>query len=127
VGIVEGSPVTAAGSSGAAKSAASSGPVVALGASKIHISKQDTAQVRIRCERARCQGLLELVAQTPGGVILAKGSFALAKGQSATVTLRLTRAGVKRLRHIGAHRLAVRLTALVHAGKTVSETTTVVG
>ncbi len=127
VGIVEGSPVTAAGSSGAAKSAASSGPVVALGASKIHISKQDTAQVRIRCERARCQGLLELVAQTPGRVILAKGSFALAKGQSATVTLRLTRAGVKRLRHIGAHRLAVRLTALVHAGKTVSETTTVVG
>ena len=127
VGIAEGTPVAAATSTGTAKSAASSGPLVALEASKIHISKQDTAQVRIRCERARCQGSLELVAHTAGRAILAKGSFALAEGQSAAVTLRLTRAGVKRLAHIGAHRLAVRLTALVHAGKTVSAPTSVVG
>jgi IPT/TIG domain/Carboxypeptidase regulatory-like domain/Fibronectin type III domain len=126
VGIAEGAPVTAAGSSGAAKSAASRGPVVALEASKIHVSKKDTAQVRIRCAHARCQGSLELVARTAGrGVILARGSFALAAGQSATVTLRLTRAGVERLTHAGTHRLAVRLTALVHAGKTVSATTVI--
>jgi hypothetical protein len=125
VGIAEGSPVTAADSSGAAKSGASPGPVVALEASKIHISKKDTAQVRIRCEHARCQGSLELVTQTAGRVILAKGSFALAEGQGATVTLRLTQAGVKRIAHAGAHRLAVRLVVLVHAGETVSATTVV--
>lgn len=125
VAIAEGSTSPASGSSSAAKPAANSTPVVVLDAPKIDISKRHTTQVRIRCEHAGCRGSLELVTQTAGRVILAKGSFAVAEGQSATVTLRLTQAGVTRLTHVRTHRLAARLTALVHAGETITETTVV--
>jgi hypothetical protein len=108
-----------------ASSPAIASTVVMLDASKLYVSKHHSVQVRIRCEHARCQGSLELVARTAGRATLAKGAFALAAGQSATVTLRLTRAGVKQLEHARAHHVAARLTALVHAGQTITATTAV--
>lgn len=140
VGIIGGSPggSGAASPSSGARPAVSSSPVVVLEESKIHISKKHTVQVPIRCEQASCQGSIALVVQTAGRsggerlgsgheVVLAKGSFVLAQGRSATVTLRLTSAGVKQLEHVGAHhRLRAKLTALVRGGKATSETIVVV-
>ena len=125
VAVAVGSPSPVAGSGGAAKPAASSPPVVVLEASKLHVSKGHTVRVRVRCEHASCQGSLELVAQTAGRAVLARGSFALAEGQSKTVTLRLTQAAAKQLTHAGAHRVAARLTAHVRAGRTTTETTVI--
>lgn len=126
VAITEASPPSlAAGSAGAAKPAASSPPVVVLETSKLHVSGEHTVRVHVRCEHASCQGSLELVAQTAGRAVLARGSYALAEGQSKTVTLRLTQAAVKKLAHARARPVAARLTAHVRAGKTTSETTVI--
>ena len=123
VALSGGSPSPAPRSGGAAKPATGSPPVVVLEASKLHMSKEHTVRVRVRCEHASCQGSLELVAQTAGRTVLAKGSFTVAEGQSSTVTLHFTQAGVKRLTHAGARPLAARLTAHVRAGRTITETT----
>jgi hypothetical protein len=75
--------------------------------------------VKLTCNGAPCHGLLELTASVlarhregarvvlgPETVILAKGSFSLAVGKSASIALRLTPAGRKRLAHTERHPLA---------------------
>jgi hypothetical protein len=75
--------------------------------------------VKLECSGAPCHGLVELTTQVlgrhregarvvlgPETLILAKGSFSLAVGKSASIALRLTPAGRKRLAHTERHPLA---------------------
>jgi hypothetical protein len=121
VAIANGSPV-AVGTNGAAKQAATPSAVVLLDTSKMHVSSRHTIRVPLRCERARCQGSVELLAQVAGRVLLARGSFALAAGHSAIVTLRFTRAGVERFAHANTNRLKTRLVVFVRGGQTRTST-----
>jgi hypothetical protein len=75
-------------------------PVVTLSSSKIAVSG-GSARVPLACANATCAGTIELTAQVKGKgkkakkktVVLAKGSYSLAAGKKATISVRLTAAG----------------------------------
>ncbi len=116
-------------------------PFVTLATSKLVASK-GSAQVRLTCSRAACQGSIELVAQvvahgrdgrTMTGktamrktavrrktIVFATGSFSLADGQSGSILLRLTPAGRRWLARAQRHPMAARLVLAVKGGGTVS-------
>lgn len=92
--------------------------------------KGDLAAVRITCARAACKGSIELALQVVsrrrggrrgalrGTLVLAKGVFSVAAGRSATITLRLTATGRRRLAHAKRHPLAVELVLSTIGGTT---------
>lgn len=112
--------------SGSAGPAGPAGPVggalkvVATLTSKILISN-GTASVKVECGDAPCRGSLELAVQVAlrrskghrsGShvtVVLARGSFAFARGGSGVVVLTLTADGRKRLAHAKRHPLSAKL------------------
>jgi hypothetical protein len=93
-----------------------------------------TAQVALGCGGSSCAGTVELSMQVPirkhGGdrgratrhktVVLARGSFALADGQHATVTLVLTGAGKRDLAAAKRHPVAGEITLALGAVKAVT-------
>jgi Carboxypeptidase regulatory-like domain len=107
-------------------------PVVTAPTSKIVISGS-TAALRLSCSDATCRGTIELTSQVmtsrhEGGktashretLVLARGSFSLAKGGSATAVLRLTTAGKQRLAQAKRHPLAAEIICSVRDGKTTT-------
>ena len=109
-------------------------PLLALTAAKIVVSGS-SGSARVECEQAKCVGLLELairvsvrrrgergiVVTAKRRVVLARGSFSLGEGASATVILHLTGDGKRRLAHAKRHPLAARLIARLRDGSTVSK------
>ncbi len=75
-------------------------PAVTLSSSKISVSG-GSARVPLACANATCTGTIELTAQVKGKgkkakkktVIIAKGSYSLAAGKKATISVRVTAAG----------------------------------
>jgi hypothetical protein len=105
-------------------------PVAKTLASRLIVSGA-TARVRVSCGAARCVGTLQVLQQvvtrTHKGrrtivhrrtVTLASGAYSLAGGHSATVTLRLTAAGKRRLALARGHRLLATLVLSVKGGRT---------
>jgi hypothetical protein len=125
--IATGSPSGSVGVSASrtVKLPAPASTLVMLDASRLHISRDRTLRVRLRCEQTRCRGSLELVARAAGRAILAKGTFSIAHGQTETVTLHLTRAGVRRLAHLASGHIAARLTVVLSTGQAITEATAV--
>jgi hypothetical protein len=108
-------------------------PVITLSASKLVVSGS-TAKVPIACAKANCAGLIELTEQVPAKakkgkqasdkqqtVVLAKGSYSLAAGKSATIVVRLTAAGKSALAAAKKHLLSARVVATVAGGTTVQK------
>jgi Carboxypeptidase regulatory-like domain len=108
-------------------------PLLALTAAKVVVSGS-SGSARVECEQARCAGLLELATRievrrrgehgtvtAKRRVVLARGSFSLGEGASATVILHLTGDGKRRLAHAKRHPLAARLIARLKDGSTVSK------
>jgi Carboxypeptidase regulatory-like domain len=106
-------------------------PLVVLSAAKLNASAV-SAHVPVTCRQASCTGTIELteqvvVKQRKGSktisekrtLILAKGSYSLAAGHSATIALRLTSLGKSALAKAKQHRLAATAVASVTGGKTV--------
>jgi hypothetical protein len=106
-------------------------PVVVLSATKLTASAS-SARVPIACKQASCAGAIELteqvvVKQRKGKktisrkktLILAKGSYFIVAGHSATIALRLTSVGKSTLAKAKRHRLAAEVVASVTGGKTV--------
>ena len=108
-------------------------PVVTSMGSKLVVSGK-AIKMRLTCAAAACRGsvvlTLQVVVKRHRGrktisrratLVLAKGSFSLAQGRSATVSLRLTSAGRKRLAHARRHPVVARLTVLVQGGRTTTK------
>jgi hypothetical protein len=109
-------------------------PLVTVVASRLVVSG-GSARVRIACDRATCRGSIELAmralsadghgktaASRRDTLVLATGSFSLAKGNSRVVVLRLTDAGRKTLAHAsGRHPVAVKLVLSVQGGKAMAK------
>jgi hypothetical protein len=109
-------------------------PLVTLTGSKVVVSG-GSAPVRVACSQATCQGLIELVVQVVAKhhlgkaavarketLVLATGSFSLAKGRSRTVILHLTAAGKKMFAHANGRRpILAKLTLSVKGGEAVTE------
>jgi Carboxypeptidase regulatory-like domain len=108
-------------------------PVVTAPTSKIVISGS-TAALLLSCSDATCRGTIELTSQVmtsrhEGGktashretLVLATGSFSLAKGDNATAALRLTTAGKRRLAQAKHHPIAAVLICSVQGGKTITK------
>lgn len=106
-------------------------PVAAIMGSKLVVSR-GSAPVRVACSQAACQGSIELVVQVAAKhhlgkaaiahkemtLVLATGSFSLARGGSRTVVLHLTPAGKKMLADAGKrHPIAAELILSVKGGK----------
>ncbi|MFI5005233.1 MAG: hypothetical protein ACHQE6_09495 [Solirubrobacterales bacterium] len=107
-------------------------PLVKVSGSKV-LFKGGSTSVHITCANAACRGSVELTVQvvtrrrkgrrgaSRGTLVLARGSFSLAAGQSGTVVLHLTAAGRKRLAHAKHHPVSVKLTVLVKGGREASK------
>jgi hypothetical protein len=104
-------------------------PQVTIVGSTVLVSRK-SASVRLKCDdEAACTGSIELkvevVTKRRKGkrgashtvVVLAKGSFSLAGDKTATVILRLTVAGRRRLARARRHPVAAKLTVSLSAGK----------
>jgi hypothetical protein len=97
----------------------SSHPMAHITIESAKLSRQArTVRAELRCSGAPCKGSIELTALVVGkhstrgpdvhlvtGPVLARGSFSLAKGHSATVLMRLTPIGRRRLAHAARHPL----------------------
>jgi hypothetical protein len=109
-------------------------PMVTITGSKIVVSGSSVKGLRVKCSDAACWGSAELTVRVvvkrrkgkktvsrKETLILAKGSFSLAAGDSSAVVLHLTAAGKKRLAHVKRHPLTAKLTLLVTAGNTTNK------
>jgi Carboxypeptidase regulatory-like domain len=108
-------------------------PVVTITGTKIVVSR-GSVSVHVKCSQATCRGSIELTVQVivkrplerrrsvlrRETIVLAKGSFSLAAGKSATVTLRLTATGRKRLAHAKRHPIAAKLILAVKGEATTT-------
>jgi hypothetical protein len=103
-------------------------PSVALSSARIVVSR-GSARVPLACTRANCAGTIELVQrvvikQRKGKktvskkktVVLAKGTYALAAGKSATIVVRLTAAGKSALLEAKGHKLSAKAIVSVAGG-----------
>jgi hypothetical protein len=115
----------------------STGPQARIKLTSVGVIKprhSSLVHVRLKCSGAPCRGLVELTAQVlgrrregarvvlgPETLILAKGSFSLAVGRSASIVLRLTPAGRKRLAHVERHPLAAECLLSLTSGKASAE------
>jgi hypothetical protein len=108
-------------------------PFVALSSTRIVVSG-GSARVPLLCTNASCAGTIELtqqvvVKQRKGKktiskkktVVLAKGSYALAAGKSATIAVRLTPAGRSALAKAKGHKLSVKAIVFVTGGTKVTK------
>ncbi|HEY5193891.1 MAG TPA: carboxypeptidase regulatory-like domain-containing protein [Solirubrobacteraceae bacterium] len=102
-------------------------PVVTVSSSKIAASG-GSARVPLACTNATCAGTIELTGLVKGKgrkakkktVILAKGSYSLAAGKKATISVRLTAAGKSALAATKG-RLSGKATVTVTGGTTVKK------
>ncbi len=108
-------------------------PVVVLSSSKIIVSGS-SARVPIACADANCSGTIELTEQVlvkhrkgkktitrKETLILAEGSYSLAAGHSATISVHVTPKGRIALAAAKHHQLAVKALASVSGGKTAQK------
>jgi hypothetical protein len=113
------SPTAPGMTTGPAKSTGPQPRVKVTSVGVLRPGRSRLVHVKLTCSGAPCHGLVELTAQVvgrhregarvvfgPETLILAKGSFSLAVGKSASIALRLTPAGRKRLAHAEHHPLA---------------------
>jgi Carboxypeptidase regulatory-like domain len=114
---------------------ASPTPVVTIASSKLALSGQaKSLRVKLECSDATCKGSVELTVKVltkrrkgkkamsrMSTLVLAKGSFSLAAGKSATVTLNLTAMGRKLLAHAERHPLPAKLVLSLAGGKTTTK------
>jgi Carboxypeptidase regulatory-like domain len=112
-------------------------PAVAAGTSRVVISGKG-AIVRVSCSEATCRGTVELTSQVLDRdhgrlnssrhrqtIVLARGTFRLAKGESARIVLHLTVAGRRRLAGARPRRLSARLMLSVEGGRAIVKSVTV--
>ncbi len=103
-------------------------PVITLSSTKIVVSGS-SARVPIACANATCTGTIELTEQIVvkhrhhgktrsklQTVVLARGSYALTAGQSATILVRLTHTGKSALAKARRHRLSATARVSVAGG-----------
>jgi hypothetical protein len=108
-------------------------PIIALSAAKIVVS-DNAAKVPIACAKASCAGSIELTEQVSAKagkgkkatskkqtVVLAKGSYSLAAGKSATILVRLTAAGKSALASAKGRKLSAEATVTVAGGVTAKD------
>jgi hypothetical protein len=107
-------------------------PTVTIASSHLVVSKHQIS-IRLECNHAACRGTVELTVQIETArhvghrrvlrktkLVLAKGSFSLAAGASATVVLHLTVAGIERLKSARSHPLAAQITTSIQSGNTTT-------
>jgi hypothetical protein len=125
------SPTAPGTSTGPTKSTAPQPRVKVTSMGVFKPGRSGLLHVKLKCSGAPCRGSVELTTQVVSGhrvgarvvvgpekLILAKGSFSLKAGRAASVVLRLTASGRRRLAHVGRHPLAVELALTVVGGGT---------
>jgi hypothetical protein len=80
--------------------------------------------VKLSCKNAPCSGTAEVVKRqlVKSGGVLAKASYSIARGTTATVELRLTQAGSKAFADAREHPLAKKLLVTARGGKATTRT-----
>lgn len=96
-------------------------PAVSLKSKKVTATRTSAA-VEVSCAAARCTGSVELEAKTTK---LGTGSFSLAAGRAAKVTVALNAAGKKAFANAKNHAVKVTAVVRVRGGKTISSSVTV--
>ncbi len=109
-------------------------PVITIDSTGLVVSGK-TVPVTLTCASAPCAGggttLVRAITQkvngklVPVNVVLASAPYSLAAGQSGTVTLTLTPAGVRAFRHAKKHHVKAVLNASLAGGTTEDEAVTV--
>ena len=109
-------------------------PAVTVSSAKIAVSG-GSARVPLACANATCAGTIEMTGQVAvkskgkkkakkKTVVLVKGSYSLAAGKSATVSVHLTAAGKSALATAKGHKLPGKAGVTVSGGVTVKKSVT---
>jgi len=93
-------------------------PRVVVVSSSASVDRGNIA-VKLACKNAPCSGTAELVTRA---VVLAKASYSVAMGTSATVELRLTQAGSKTFADASEHPLTKKLVVTARGGNKATRT-----
>jgi hypothetical protein len=100
-------------------------PIVVLKTSKFTVSK-GAIKVKLGCRTADCSGTVKLTTTAKRKtVVLAKASYALVRGRTATISVRLTKAGRKALKHSRARAVRAKLVISIKGGRSTSRTVAV--
>jgi hypothetical protein len=100
-------------------------PIVVLKTSKFTVSK-GAIKVKLGCRTAHCSGTVKLTTTAKRKtVVLAKASYALVRGRTATISVRLTKAGRKALKHSRARAVRAKLVISIKGGRSTSRTVAV--
>jgi hypothetical protein len=100
-------------------------PIVLLKTSKFTVSK-GAIKVKLGCRTAHCSGTVKLTTTAKRKtVVLAKASYALVRGRTATISVRLTKAGRKALKHSRARAVRAKLVISLKGARTISKTVAV--
>lgn len=84
-------------------------PALKLQTTKLTVRK-GAVKVKLACASARCSGTIRI---TRGRTVLASASYAVARGATRTITVRLTKAGKRALRHAKRHPVRVKVAIAV--------------
>lgn len=96
-------------------------PVVTLRSTKVSATAT-SAGLELACAAAACRGTAELESKS---TVLAKATYSIASGRSATVKLALTAAGKKAFADAKSHAVSATASVSVTGGATVSKSVTV--
>jgi hypothetical protein len=97
-------------------------PIVVLKTSKFTVSK-GAIKVKLGCRTAHCSGTVKLTTTAKRKtVVLAKASYALVRGRTATISVRLPKAGRKALKHSRARAVRAKLVISLKGARTISKT-----
>jgi hypothetical protein len=106
------------------KAQAAARPVLAVKTARFAVSK-GAVRVKLACREARCSGTIKLTTAKGRRVVLAKGTYGLARGKSKTIVLRLTRSGRKAFEHSRVQPVHARLVIAIKGARTLSRAITV--
>ena len=88
-------------------------------------ASKGAVRIKLACREARCSGTIKLTTAKGRRVVLAKGTYALARGKSKTIVLRLTRSGRKAFKHSRVQPVRARLVITIKGARTLNRAITV--
>ena len=104
-----------------ARPSVASRAAIALKTSRFAAAK-GVVRINLACRAARCSGTIKLTTARGRTIVLAKAAYAIARGKSRTISVRLTKAGRKAFKHSRAQAVRAKLVISVKGARTTTRT-----
>jgi hypothetical protein len=102
-------------------SAVASRPAISVKSSRF-ASAKGVVRIKLACRTARCSGTIKLTTARGKTIVLAQAGYAIARGASRTISVRLTKAGRKAFKHSRAQAVRAKLVISVKGAAATART-----